>query len=362
MKHVGAAAAWAEYRNAELARLQPVLRELGYELEEEQVHLGGERYLTAGRKLVLVGRRSSDGMRVIIKASSDRDGVAEIERELAYRGVLEQLNFAYHVFLSPPVLLDEQRGALRLLVTEFIEQSSTFLARPLEEQFFLALKAFEGLEGVHATTYGHRRDVRSTLGMWSSGTYLAELGSRRRELGGLGGDQLVAASLDVACRALEESRDVVDRYSGFLTHWDLVPHNLRVSGHGIYLLDHSALRFGCRYEGWARFINFMALYNPPLEVALVRYVAENRGPDHSRALRAMRLYRLAELALYYRRTLHEAEGSLGQLNQLRVSFWVAVQRAIVDGQQVNPTTVGTYRAERDALRAEDERIRQAELH
>lgn len=353
--------AWVSYRDAELEAALPLLARLGFKLEDEQVHLGGERYLTAGRKLVLVARRQSDGLRLVVKVSSHPDGVAELERELRYRRVLERINFAYHVFMSPPVLLDGTFGSMRVVATEFIEQSSTFLSRPVEEQLFLALKAFEGLEGVHATTYGHRHDVQRTLGIWTAETYRREVAQHLRQLSGEGSLPL-GQRLEATIGRLAADREVVDLYGSFLTHWDLVPHNLRVRGHDLYLLDHSALRFGSKHEGWARFTNFMALYNPALEAALVGYVAANRGQLEARSLRAMRLYRAIELAWYYWQTLPDARGDLQTLNQRRVELWLHVFDAVAEGRQPDPGYLAAYRAQRDALRDEAELRRQRNLH
>ena len=78
---------------------------------------------------------------------------------------------------------------------------------------------------------------------------------------------------------MEEHRTVIERYSGFLTHNDFVPHNLRVSGKEVYLLDYSSMLFGNKYESWARFLNFMIHHNRPLELALANYVRTNRGEE-----------------------------------------------------------------------------------
>ena len=47
----------------------------------------------------------------------------------------------------------------------------------------------------------------------------------------------------------------------------------------MYLLDHSSLRFGNKYEGWARFRNFTTFYNRPLEEALLLYMRNNRAEE-----------------------------------------------------------------------------------
>src|SRR6202000_971290 len=78
---------------------------------------------------------------------------------------------------------------------------------------------------------------------------------------------------------LREHRVNIDRYTGFLTHTDFVPHNLRIGSGYIYLLDHTSLRFGNKYESWGRFVNYMALYHPALAAALVEYVKRNRSAE-----------------------------------------------------------------------------------
>ena len=36
---------WEEYKERELSALLPILDKLGFEIEKEQPHIGGERYL-----------------------------------------------------------------------------------------------------------------------------------------------------------------------------------------------------------------------------------------------------------------------------------------------------------------------------
>ena len=71
---------WEEYRESEMREVAPILEELGFSLDETQVHTAGERFLMAGArdvggggyKLVLLGKRRSDGMRAVIKVSSEK--------------------------------------------------------------------------------------------------------------------------------------------------------------------------------------------------------------------------------------------------------------------------------------------------
>ncbi|MDP2812409.1 MAG: hypothetical protein Q8O32_01825, partial [bacterium] len=150
--------------------------------------------------------------------------------------------------------------------------------------------------------------------------------------------------------------------SGFLTHWDFVPHNIRVKGNDIYLLDHSSIRFGNKYEGWARFINFMTLYNPELADDLLFYVQKNRPVSEYLSLRAMRVYRLAEIIWHYANTLDLALGDLKILNQARIDFWLKVLSVVLGNKYLDAKVVDDYRKKRDSLRSQSEKDRQKNLH
>ncbi len=141
-----------------------------------------------------------------------------------------------------------------------------------------------------------------------------------------------------------------------------MPHNIRIVGDDIYLLDHSSLRFGNKYEGWARFLNFMALYNPPLEQALLQYVRENRSSEESESLQCMRVYRLGEIIWYYVSTLAKSSGDLRVLNEKRVAFWTNVLEAILENKPVPEDVLTEYKRTRDSLRTPEERQRQIGLH
>ena len=170
---------------------------------------------------------------------------------------------------------------------------------------------------------------------------------------------------DVLGRAHEfiiNNLETIDIYSNFLTHWDFVPHNFRVRNHEIYLLDHAALRFGNKYESWARFINFMTLYNEKLEQALLDYVKDNRGKSEYLALRLMRVFRLVEIIWYYASTLANAVGDLHTLNQQRIIFWTKVLESVLADQPVSRNIVEEYKRIRDSLRSPEEKERQKKLH
>ena len=267
---------WDEYRTQELAAVTAILADFGYELENEQPHLIGEKYLmhavttTSGRKLILLGKRKADGKRVVIKATKDADGIKELEHERVCRQVLQEIKFAYQTFLSPEELLFTKKDGYVISIQVFIEQQSTFLARPLADQFALALKAFKAQESAHAATYEHSQRIKKTFGAVDAKGYLENFSEFSKNILALSkDDKSLQKALEDAYAQLSANTKTIEQYGNFLTHTDFVPHNFRIVGEDIYLLDYSSLRFGNKYEGWARFLNFMTLYNPDLEKALV---------------------------------------------------------------------------------------------
>jgi len=358
--------AWESYRDRELQALTPLLAKHGITLEDEQPHIAGERYLmqavttTSGRKLILLGQMN--GKRVVIKATTDSEGAKELLHERTCRELLVKIRFAYEVFHTPEEVLFTREEGFTLSVQRFIEQSSTFIGRPLKEQFALALSAFKAQEGAHATTYGHMRRIRGTFGSMSASDYLREFASFRDNVRIHQEVPELVVLLEKAYAVLHEHSETIERYTGFLTHTDFVPHNFRVVGDDIYLLDYSSLRFGNKYEGWARFVNFMALYNPKLEQALTDYVRLNRTPEEEAALHLMRIYRLGEILWYYTRTLSQSTGDLQRLNRARIEFWSKLLTALLSGKRLTNDDIATYTNLRDRLRSEDEKRRQKDLH
>lgn len=360
---------WEIYRERELAAVTTLLKTLGFKPDLQQPHVGGERYLmraittTSGRKLILLGRRERDGQRVVIKVTSDPDGMRELEHERKCRRMLAEINFAYHIFRSPEELLFTRCNGYLISIQQFIDQERTFLSRPLKEQFTLALTAFKAQESAHATTYGHERLIRNSFGTTDAARYLtAFVEFRTNILRELPNETVVRSLLDEASKQLREGRDVVEQYCGFLTHTDFVPHNIRIHNEKIYLLDHSSLRFGNKYEGWARFVNFMVLYNPPLASALIDYVRLNRTTEELLSLKLMRVYRLGEIIWYYTNTLKKCSGNLCSLNKERIHFWAHVLAAVLHDEEISLEILNEYRHKRDTLRSEDEKLRQENLH
>lgn len=350
---------WEAYKTRLLAKLAPTLASLNYTLDDLQPHTKGERHVIqavgGGRKLVLLGH-AANGTRVVIKVADEPEGIRELEHERACRVVLERIRFAYGEFFAPAELFFGERDGLLVSVTEFVAQDEPFLERPVEEQFAIALKAFKAQEGAHATTAAHRVWVARSFGEIHAAQYCANARAYVRDIGS---ENLVfARAVELLC----ENQETLDRYGSFLTHWDFLPQNFRIKGDKLYLLDQSSLRFSNKYEGWARFVNFMELYNPPLARALARYVADNRAPEERLSLKLMRAYRLLELVLHHTLLLPKTTGNLHALSAARVAFWTRVLACVLDDRNVPTETVDAYKAKRDALRSNDEKVRQQGLH
>ncbi len=354
---------WEEYCAQEIKILQPILASLGFELDQEQVHIGGERYAFSEKKLVLLGRRLGDSLRVIIKVSSDVKGIAEIKHEKQSRACLKKINFAYQVFFTPPEILYQEHNGRVIFITKYIEQESRFLERPLQDQFFLALKGLELQEGVQVTTYEHAHGISKYFGIWTTKDYLQKFEEYYQSVSiKLVEQPEILILYSEAKNFLVSKAKIIDLYGGFLTHWDFVPHNIRIHNGDIYLLDHSSLRFASKHESWARFINFMSMHNVELEKALLFYVQKNRPASEYLSLQAMRVYRLAEIIWHYSNTLSKAEGNLLSLNNLRIKFYAQLLKVVLADKYLEPSVVIQYIAQRDSLRSESEKIRQKNLH
>jgi len=363
MTTLGKKEQWETYCAQQLAVVTPLLINEGFVLETEQPHLEGERYVLSGPKLVLYGSRNSDNMRVVIKITDNAHEAKELEHERTMQEILRTIDFAYHTFHAPREVLFGRHEAHTFYITEYISQEKMFLEHTLEEQFFLALKALEAQEGSHATTHKHLATIRKTFEVYEAPRYIQNLARYRDEV-----TTLLPHTKDVhqvltqALHMLEKNTTLLNVYSSFLTHWDFVPHNIRIHGRDIYLLDHSAIRFGNKYEGWARFMNFIMLYHPKLERALNTYVGENRSPSEYATLTLMRLYRLSELVWFYATKRAQTEGDLRVLTDARINLWTKAIEAQLTGTTLDTTVIAAYKKTRDDLRDEDEKKRQQMLH
>lgn len=362
---------WNKYCEHVLAELSTILKDTGYILDKDQPHIAGERFLTGplagGKKLVLIGHSANDGKKVVIKASNEKLGIKELLHERVCKDVLYRISFAYQILRSPKELAFIKQDDFTIVITEFIEQNLSFISRPIQEQFSFALATFKAQESAHATTYGHLALITKTFGEMNASAYCENANKYSQEILNLISDYEetypeLSATLERAVSALHDNRERLDQYGGFLTHWDFTPQNFRIRNGKLFLLDNSSLRFGNKYEGWARFINFMVLYNQKLASALIKYVRDNRTPEESESLKLMRLFRLVELIRYYASWLYRTEGDLYELTHTRIKFWTNVLSTVLDNKEVPTEIIEEYKNTRDKLRTDDEMHRQKDLH
>lgn len=358
---------WEQYCAEETARAVPILTKYGFSFDATQPHTTGERYLArpigGAKKLLLLGKKNSDGTRVAIKISSNKNGIAEIQHERTCRETLNNMAFAHNIFHSPRELFFVKENNMAIMISEFVEQECSFTDRPISEQFTLALSILKVQEQAHATTYGHTRLVRRTFGEMYTDDYLQKCRSQVSAISATMPDnEALRSTLDHALYFLTKNVQTIEQYRGFLTNWDFTPQNIRISKDFIYFLDHASFHFGNKHESWARFINFMSLYEPQVAEALVLYVRDNRTPEESLSLKLMRVYRLTELIRFYTEWLTRTEGNTKKLALARIDFWHTVLKATLDDAFVPREVIDTYKKTRDTLRSEDEKQRQIGLH
>lgn len=348
----------------ELTTVTNILGALGYTLAPEQPHISGERFLmqamttVAGQKFILIGTDIT-GLPVVIKATCDPAGKAEINHERQCRQHINQLNFAYDLFAVPDELLHIEADGYLINIQRFIPQDRPFLDRPIKEQFDYALRAFTAQEHSRATTGNHVAHIRRIFGLMTTADYLQTFGTFAETNRG---DDVIHTTLTEAYTMLQHNQTYITQYSNFLTHTDFVPHNFRINNEKLYLLDFSAIRFGNKHESWARFLNFMTLYHPALETAFLEYFTHNRAPEEYESLHLMRLFRLGEIITYYRRTITKSTGNLRTLNEARITFWHEVLKAELQHDRIADRIRTEYTTLRDTLRSEDEKKRQKGLH
>lgn len=359
---------WKKYLENELPVISRLLLPHHITLLPDQPHVKGERFLIqalttiGGKKLILLGTNTKTNRKVVIKATNDYQGKEELKHERKCRSLLHTMKFSYENFHSPKELLFIETEGYVLYVGDFIEQSCSFLERPLSEQFDFSLRALKAQEQTRATTAKHIREVKNVFGTRTSEDYLMMVRGFLRKIAESGEFDEAYSLVKKIQLELELNQERIEQYCGFLTHTDFVPHNFRINNNTLYLLDFSSLRFGNKHESWARFLNFMTLYNPELELHLSKYVKENRSVEEKESLHLMRLFRLTELIAYYVGTLDRSADTLRELNTTRVRFWTAVLQAELTNTTVSSDIVEKYKATRDLLRSTDEKQRQIGLH
>lgn len=351
-----------EALDRDLGSAKAILSKIGITLDPSQPQLSGERYLMTRSKLVLLGN-DQNGKKVIIKISNKNIGVKEIDKEKSIRDTLLKISFARESLILPEIFFYSQKEGYRILVTEYIPQDIVFPARTLEEQFFLSLRIFEEQELFHATTLEHKKSIQNVFDVYEARDYLKDFEGfidNAKKL--YPENKSVLESFESAYKILETNSRIIDKYTGYLAHNDLAPGNTRINGDDVYLLDLSAMHFGCKYEGWARFMNWSIVHSDKLEFPLLEYVEKNRGGEESLCLRLMRIFKAAYLVDYYIRSHGKTEKDLKILTEKRLLVWTEILKHLTQNTNTPKSVIEKYREERNSLRSKEETERQKEIN
>jgi hypothetical protein len=256
-------------------------------------------------------------------------------------------------------------GDFTVWIIEFIEQEKVFVEHSLQEQFFLALKSFEAQEAFHATTYEHIEKVKSVFPVLHGREYFKEFDSFKEAFKQRVDDPAIQLSLEESDKFLQSQKIVIDKYSNYLTHTDFVPHNFRIKNNNLYMLDcapeYRTVHFGNKYEGWARFLNYMVIHNPELDHLLSTYILKNRGEEEYLSLRLMRIYKIGFLLKFYAEALKDTKGDLNILTLERIAFWHKILDFLLKDLPIPAELIQEYKSKRDTLRSPEEKRRQKEF-
>lgn len=336
----------------------------GFTLSENQPYLSGERFLMAKTRLVLAGTKLGDSTKVVIKISNVESGRNEIRTEKRVRDMLQSSSFAKKTIALPKEIYFSDERDNTILVTEFIEQEKIFVDHTLEEQFFMTLRAFEEQEAFHATTFEHTREIAPIFELFNSKRYQEVFHTFVETLEKEIGNREATRVITRAEKFLSEHKDVIDRYCNVFTHTDFVPHNFRIRKGILHMLDcgdSMEVHFGNKYEGWARFLNYLYIHNPALEHLLTDYLRTNRDKEEYLSLRLMRIYKAGRLLAYYARSLKDTTGDLHRLTEIRLDFWSKILKCLLDDVAPNEKLALDYRRERNTLRSPEEKERQKDF-
>lgn len=353
---------WSEKVTLELKHISNILKLIGFELDKEQPHISGERYLMTRDKLVLVGTRIEDNLKVIIKVSDNKKGREEINQEKKIRDALASFTFSKKSIIFPVEIYFGQEENFLIWATKYIDQEKVFASYSIEEQFFMILKVFENQESFHATTFEHLRNIKTILPILHSKNYIEKTEEFKNRIFDLEDHIKLKNSVLEALKLLQSHKRLIDMYCDHLTHTDLAPSNFRIQKKEIYMIDLSSIIFGNKYDGWARFLNWAIVYSPILEKTIIEYLKTNRGQEEYLALRLMRIFKATFLVDYYIKNLNKTSGNLHLLTKKRLELWTLILENLLDDKTIPSQIVHQHMNDCDKLRSPEEKERQKEFN
>ncbi|MBI5045402.1 MAG: hypothetical protein HZC14_00090 [Candidatus Niyogibacteria bacterium] len=330
-------------------------------MEKKQPHISGERAVLSQKSLVLFCAEKSTGNRVVVKCSGHEDGMREIRREKIMRDHLATAKYSTDRPALPKETFFGERDNYIFLATEYVDQERVFVKHDLQQQFFMALNAFERQEAFHATTYEHLSSIKKIAEIITPELYSEKFGNFIKNANANYQNSETLSTLMQAKNLFDQNLNMVRTYSYYLIHEDLVPHNFRIRNSHIHMLDCASLQYGNKYESWARFINYMVIHSPELEKKLLQYIKNSRGEREYLCLRVMRAFKVAQLINYHASLISKVEGNFLQLTKIRLDFWTKVLSKILADEKISSEEHENYTRQRDALRSNEEKERQQEF-
>ena len=349
----------ADSGNRNDQEIEQIAESLGITLDKTQLNIGGERSIQSPDKFVLTGVKNSTQEKVVLKCAIEAAGAEEIEQEHNVRQSLKGLPFAEQDLIMPEEIFYGSRIGYTVSVTAFIEQDKVFTDYKIQEQFFMSLQALECQESFHVTTREHHSSIRDQFQIHSPNFYLSDAEEMSLNIKEAWPNS--AEQLNRATQYLNDNKDILNSFNGYLIHSDFVPHNFRIKDRQLYLLDFVSFRLGNKYESWARLINFMEIHSPELVSKLLNYVKNDRGESEYQSLRLMRLYKIIFLLDYYANSYTKTSGDLKKLTEARLVFWTEALKSILEDTAIDPQVVKDYYEKRDLLRTPTEKERQRQF-
>lgn len=340
----------------EIKALEPRLEAMGFELLSNQPHISGERTYQSQTRLVLEAIHTETDQKVVIKTSKDPEYKKELRYEKEVRDLLERIDYADQALLSPKELFYIERDDYIFYISEYIEQDKVLGAHTLDEQFFMILPVLESMETFFISTYEMQKGVAKICPIYDYKRYHDLTLQYKESI-----ETLLPEKKDLFDKALtyfEDHQKEVEMFTGYLLHDDLVPHNMRIQGRKIYMLDHATMRFGNKYDTWARFLNYMTVHGPELKDKLYDYIQKERKREDYLSIQAMRVYKTFMILDYYVGVHNSTEGDIQALALVRMNFWADTLESIIEEKPVPQERIDEYVNARNNLRSKEETERQ----
>lgn len=345
----------------EINSLSKLVSTIGFELEAEQPHIDGERFLASPEKYVLVGKRKKDGLKAIIKASSFALAKKEIKTEKRVRDIISSFAPFKKAILIPKEVFFGKKKQYQIFVTEYIPQEKVFISLPFKKQFETIVETFNKREVLNGKTFKAVQSMYKDFPFLKTEGYLDNFKKFQNSVLEKYRTPGIEEAMGEAYKYIRANAATIDQQCEHLVHSDFAPHNFRVNGDQLYTLDCSAFLFGHKYEELARLLNYMVIHNPLLEKKIKNHILKTGGANEYLNLRLMRIYKIQFLLKFYTQALSKTTEDLLALTTHRVEFWEEVLRCVMQDRDLDSKILQVYLNNRDNLRSEEEKKRQREF-